>query len=67
MSLSIRVVSTKDGDWTAVLVNGSVDYEGHSIPDFYWINLLKSFGFDAKQLPEITTEQMQEGEYYADE
>jgi hypothetical protein len=67
MSMSIKTVATKDGDWIAVLINGQVDYEGHSIPDRYWIELLKSFGFNAEVLPDISTEDMTEGNYYGKE
>lgn len=30
-----------DGDdWTAIYVNGVLEYEGHSIPDHSWLGLL---------------------------
>jgi hypothetical protein len=67
MSMSIKTVATKDGDWIAVLINGQVDYEGHSIPDRYWIELLKSFGFNAEVLPDISTEDMIGHKFYPED
>lgn len=63
MSLSIDVVHSESGDWSVVLVNGQVDYAGHSIPTFYWVNLFNSFGFNIKER-EISDENMQESKFY---
>jgi hypothetical protein len=64
VSLSIRVVSCDEG-YTVVLVNGSVDWEGHgTVPEFYWVELLKGFGFDISQYT-ISNEAMEEGDYYS--
>ena len=65
MSLSIEQVSSEDGDWTVILVDGKVHYEGHSIPDFYWRELLRSFGVDIYHR-EISPKDMEEGNYYGD-
>lgn len=67
MSTQIRLVSSSDGEYQRVLINGVVDYEGNSIPDFYWIDLLASYGFNAKILPDISPDQMQERNYYGEE
>lgn len=32
---------TEDHDWVQVWNGGVLDYEGHSIPDFYWEDLLR--------------------------
>lgn len=66
MSLDIKVVTSSDGDWVVVLINGSVDYEGHSIPDSYWIDLLSSFGFRITSY-EISKDAMVNGDYYEGE
>lgn len=63
MSLSIEYITCPAGDYTVLLVNGSVDYEGHSIPDFHWIGLLESFGFKVRQT-EISNKQMEERNYF---
>ena len=65
MSLSIKHITSDSGDWHVVLINGSVDYEGHSIPPHYWVDLLKSFGFNVESR-QITDKQMEEGNYYDD-
>lgn len=63
MSLSIEYITCPDGDYRVLLVNGSVDYEGHSIPDSHWIGLLESFGFTVRKT-EISNKQMEEGNYF---
>lgn len=63
MSLTIEHITCPSGDYEVVLINGSVDYAGNSIPTFYWIDLLKSFGFTVRST-EVSDEQMIEGKYF---
>lgn len=30
-------------DWGGIYINGELHYEGHSIPDFVWIELLRDY------------------------
>lgn len=33
------------GDWEQLVVDGNVYYEGHSIPNFIWTQLIEDLGF----------------------
>lgn len=65
MSMCIRVVNSQDGDWTVVLVDGEVEYSGHTVPTDFWIHFLNSFGFSIKQTT-ISNERMLKEDYYDD-
>ena len=62
MSTSIKVVESQSGDWTVVQINGDIDFEGHSVPVQYWIDLMRSYGFNIKR-ETVTDDQMLEGDY----
>ena len=34
------------GDWVQMIINHRVVYEGHSIPDFIWLDVLADTGFE---------------------
>lgn len=59
----IEILTCPAGDWTVVMYNGSVDYEGHSLPLFYLTDLIQSLGAKVTTR-EISDEFMQEGKYY---
>ena len=37
---TVQLLETADGDWSALIFNDKVLHEGHSIPDFVWLDLL---------------------------
>ena len=37
----IQVSIANGDDWVGVYVDGRLEYEGHSIPDFEWLNIIK--------------------------
>jgi hypothetical protein len=45
------------GDWVKMIINNNVVYEGHSIPDFIWLDVLEDTGFEV-----LKTEYPYEGE-----
>ena len=66
MSTTIELVSSESGEWKVVLINGSVDFAGHTIPEMYWIHLLKYYGFNAK-FSTVSDENINRGNYYGEE
>ena len=41
---TVKLLETLDADWSVLLLNDKVLYEGHSIPDFVWLDLLSDLG-----------------------
>ena len=51
----VDYVSDNSGDWTAIYVNFQIKYQGHSIPDFIWIELLHQISGTQVEVREWTT------------
>jgi hypothetical protein len=51
----IDYVSDNSGDWTGIYVNFHIKYQGHSIPDFIWIELLNQISGTQVESREWTT------------
>ena len=60
---NIEVIRNESGDWKVLLINGNVEYEGHSIPDFIWMNTLIEYAGFGARLRTITDEEMEEQKY----
>jgi hypothetical protein len=60
----IELINCESGDWEVLRVNLGEDfsYEGHSIPDDTWINLLSLLGYEVKA-KRISDEDMEDGNY----
>ena len=60
----IELINCEGGDWSVLRVNYGEDfeYEGHSIPDHEWINLLNMLGFKVERKC-ISDEDMEYGKY----
>ena len=60
----IELITCESGDWSVLKVNLGEDfeYQGHSIPDFKWIELLEMLGYKV-DYKEISDEDMEEGNY----
>lgn len=60
----IELITCESGDWSALRINCGDDfnYEGHSIPDDVWIDLLKELGFEVER-KWVSDEEMEEGNY----
>lgn len=51
----IRLITNESGDWEVLLLNGNVYEEGHDIPTYTWINLIRDLGHEAKYLVPLQT------------
>ena len=59
----IQLISSESGDWKVLKVNGVIRYEGHSIAEHEWLELIhKDFTVDCEEI-EISDEEMESGEY----
>lgn len=56
MKNKIELAYCSTGDWVKMIINNNVVYEGHSIPDFIWLDVLEDTGFEV-----LTTEYPHEG------
>lgn len=36
-------------DWAGLYLDGQLEYEGHSIPDFWYLSLLDKLGIETKE------------------
>jgi hypothetical protein len=60
----IEVIGCESGDWSVLRVNKGKDFlfEGHSIPDTKWMELIEFLGY--KVFPfYVTDEEMENGDY----
>jgi len=60
----IELINCESGDWEVLRMNLGEDYkyEGHSIPDFAWIKILKKLGFTVIE-KSISDEDMEMGNF----
>lgn len=47
--MNVRKVTLSD-DWVGVYLNGALYYEGHSIPDWVWLDLLSECDAETQKL-----------------
>ncbi len=50
----IQLIKATDGSWVQMIINGRVVFQGHSIPEFIWLDVLADTGFDV--LPDLGVE-----------
>ena len=55
---NIEVIQCESGDWIVLKVNGEIEYEGHSIPVFVWLNLLNEHANFNVRIRTITNKEM---------
>lgn len=56
----IEYITCESEDWVVIKQFGNVFYEGHSVPDFIWLNLLEGFvGRDYLKTTTISDEEME--------
>ncbi len=53
----IQLIGNTTGDWVQMVINNNVVYEGHSIPDFIWLDVLADAGFDVLPTLELKPEE----------
>jgi len=46
VNTNIEYVSNESGDWTGIYIDFRLKYQGHSIPDFIWIDILREMSND---------------------
>lgn len=44
----MNVTVLTDDDWEAVYIDGTLQYEGHSIPAFWWTQIIQQLGIRAE-------------------
>ena len=59
---SVEVITCESGDWEVLKYNGEIVFEGHSIPNYEWMSLLKKL-YVSTSSKEITDEEMENGNY----
>jgi hypothetical protein len=60
--MKIELISCEGGDWEVLKVDGKVRFDGHSIREHEWIELLTEIGADVTTRT-ISDEAMEMGEY----
>lgn len=48
--IEIKVVHTDDNEWNALYVEGSCEYEGEEIPHSVWLQVLRYYGADVRDV-----------------
>lgn len=59
----VELISSESDDWKVLKVNGTVKYEGHSVPDFIWLQVISNLGEIETIDREISDEDMENGDY----
>ena len=62
MPSKVKLIKSEDGDWVVLKLNEETLHEGHSIPDFVWLELVSNLGAYAT-FKTVSEEDMQEGKY----
>lgn len=62
MGNTICLVTNESGDWEVLFLNGEIYYEGHNIPTFIWLNLVRELGHEVST-KDLTDEEMESGLY----
>lgn len=58
----VGIIDCEGGDYSVLIVSDEVFYEGHSIPDFIWIDLLKTLNVQVFQKT-VSDKDMEAGFY----
>jgi len=58
----IRFITSPEGDWEVVKIDGEFQEEGHRINKHEWIGVLEHPGFEVEQI-EISDEDMEGGNF----
>lgn len=56
MKNKIELAYCSSGDWVKMIINDNVVYEGHSIPDFIWLDILEDTGFEVLKTEYLESE-----------
>jgi len=60
----IELIENDSGDWAVLKLNDKIFFEGHTIPDFIWLELIEKIkpGIDTS-VKTVTDEEMEQGIY----
>lgn len=58
----IKLIGNESGDWKVLKVDDKIYYQGHSIPDFIWLDLLADLCFEVES-ESISDEDMEDENY----
>ncbi len=63
--MHIEHITSEDGDWAVIKVDGEEYYSGHSVPDFVWMTSLHTASNHSitSSSKEISSKDMEEGNY----
>lgn len=56
---NVKVITNEEGDWCILEVDGEIVYEGHSIPNHVWLDLIADMDVHTSE-EEISQEEMEE-------
>jgi len=51
--VTLRVTFTSADDWAAVYVDGASIHQGHSVPPFVWVDVLRRCGVEVLDASEV--------------
>ena len=58
--MNLKIIVSESHDWYVVISDGEIIYEGHSIPNHVWVDVLIDFGVSVI-VKEISDEDMEDG------
>ncbi len=58
----IKLIGNESGDWKVLKIDDKIYYQGHSIPDFIWLDLLADLCFEVES-ESISDDDMENGNY----
>lgn len=58
--MNLKIIVNESHDWYIVTSDGETIYEGHSIPNHVWVDMLIDFGVSVI-VREISDEDMEDG------
>ena len=58
--MNLKIIVNESHDWHILISDGEIIYEGHSIPNHVWVDMLIDFGMSVI-VREISDEDMEDG------
>lgn len=58
--MNLKIIVNESHDWYVMISDGKTIYEGHSIPNHVWVDMLIDFGMSVI-VREISDEDMEDG------
>lgn len=58
----VELITSESGDWAVIKIDGKSEYEGHSIADHQWLEILMKAGIEVSS-KEVSNEDMEEGNF----